>query len=212
MAATPKSRILAKLRDARTPFEDVPPIEEKRHTVPNADASPDELLHTFITEAEKLSVNIHEAGSESDALETVLELLAADKTALTWDYDHIPLSGLQAAFEQNGISRAEIDDGTVRVGITGVDAALAGTGGIVVISGRGKSRQASLLPLVHIAVLRRDQITPNLETFYATTNRETFRDHSNIAVITGPSKSADIAMELIHGMHGPKELHIIIVP
>ena len=35
-------------------------------------------------------------------------------------------------------------------------------------------------------------------------------DPSNVVLISGPSRTADIAMELILGMHGPKELHIIV--
>lgn len=212
MAATTRDKILGKLRAARTPFEDVPPVEEKRHTVPNQDAPAQALYESFVNEAKKLSCIVHETNSDSSALETILDILDGDKTALTWDFEHIPVNGLQEAFKQQGIERAAINEGSTRVGISGVDAALAGTGSIVVVSGDGKSRQASLLPSVHVAVIKQDQIVPNLERFYARTNRATYRDHSNIAVISGPSKSADIAMELIHGMHGPGELHIVLVP
>jgi L-lactate dehydrogenase complex protein LldG len=214
MAANTREAILHKLRSARAPFEDVAPIpaEEKRHTVPVTDATPEEYHQRFIEEATRLHCIIHETQGDSDALEVVLDIIGEDKQALMWDSQHIPIAGLQDALNQQGIKAAAINDGTVRVGLTGVDAALAGTGSIVVVSGEGKSRQASLLPLVHVAVIKRDAVVADLETFYKHTNRATFRDHSNIAVISGPSKSADIAMELIHGMHGPGEVHLVIVP
>ncbi len=212
MAANTRETILNKLRSARTPFEDVAPVEEKRHTVPFTDATPQEYYERFVQEATKLHCIIYETQGDSDALEVVLDIIGDDKQALMWDSAHIPIAGLQDAFNQQGIKSAALNDGSVRVGLTGVDAALAGTGSIVVVSGDGKSRQASLLPLVHVAVIKHDQILADLETFYKSTNRATFRDHSNIAVISGPSKSADIAMELIHGMHGPGEVHLVLVP
>lgn len=214
MAANTRESILNKLRSARAPFEDVAPIpaEEKRHTVPVTDATPEEHYQRFVDEATKLHCIIHETQSEGDALEVVLDIIGDDKQALMWDSRHIPIAGLQGALDQQGIQAAAMNDGSVRVGLTGVDAALAGTGSIVVVSGEGKSRQASLLPLVHVAVIKRDDVIADLETFYKNTDRATFSNHSNIAVISGPSKSADIAMELIHGMHGPGEVHLVLVP
>lgn len=212
MASSARDNILNRLRSAREPFTDIPPIEEKRHTVPMGDATPDELYTRFVEEARKLACKVHEANSDSSALEIVLDILGDDKTAHMWDAEHIPIAGLGDALAKQGVQAAAINDEMARVGITGVDAALAATGSIVVMSGAGKSRQASLLPIVHVAVLKRGQIIPDLETFYKQTNRDTFRDTSNFAVISGPSKSADIAMEMIHGMHGPGELHLVIVP
>ena len=208
-----REKILGKLRAARTPFEDVLPVEEKRHTVPVTDASPAALYERFVQAAKAMTCVVHEAASQDEALQVVLDMLGDDKQVLMWDAEHIPLAGLAAALEKAGVQRASVDDApTVRVGITGVDAALAATGSIAVVSGAGKSRQPSLLPLVHVAVMTRKQVVADLETFYKQLGREDYRNHSNIAVITGPSKSADIAMELIHGMHGPGEVHIVVVP
>ncbi len=213
MAADAREKILGKLRAARTPFEDVPPVEEKRHTVPVTDETAAELYQRFVDQAKGATCVVHEAASQDEALKAVLDVLGDDKQVLMWDAAHIPLDGLAAALDAAGVKQAPPEDApTVRVGITGVDAALAATGSIAVVSGAGKSRQPSLLPLVHVAVMTREQVVADLETFYGTLKREDYRDHSNIAVITGPSKSADIAMELIHGMHGPGEVHIVVVP
>lgn len=211
MVATSRDRILNKLRSARTPFEDVAPIANPRDVAPVADLPASELYDMFVEEARKLNCIVHEPTSSSDALEIVVDLLGDDDKALMWKPEHIPLNGLDDALQQKGVKPAELRDRTTRVGITGVDGALAATGSLVVMSGDGKSRQASLLPLVHVAVMRKDQILPNLEAFYQN-NRDIVRDSSNIAVISGPSKSADIAMELILGMHGPGEVHIVITP
>lgn len=214
MAANAREQILGKLRAAQEPFADVAPVGEKWHMVPSVgDGSPAALYARFKAEAEKLACVVHEAASDSDAIETVLDLIGQDEQVLAWDAAHIPLKGLAAALEAGGVRWATTEKSSeARVGITGVDAALAATGSIVVVSGPGKSRQPSLLPLVHVAVMKRDQLLPDIETFYAGLGREDFAAHSNIAVISGPSKSADIAMEMIHGMHGPGALHLVVVP
>ncbi|MCP5101116.1 MAG: lactate utilization protein C, partial [Chloroflexi bacterium] len=80
--------------------------------------------------------------------------------------------------------------------------------------GNGRYRTTSLLPPVHIAIMTTDQISPNLESWLANQRAETpdlFKNASNIAIISGASRTADIAMELILGMHGPGKLHIILL-
>jgi L-lactate dehydrogenase complex protein LldG len=102
----------------------------------------------------------------------------------------------------------------MRVGITGVDAALAATGSLVLAAGVGKHRVTSLLPPLHIAVVRASQIMPDLESWVAMQRAQgldAFRRMSSVIVISGPSRTADIAMQLIMGMHGPAELHIILI-
>jgi L-lactate dehydrogenase complex protein LldG len=85
---------------------------------------------------------------------------------------------------------------------------------VVVMSGNGRYRAASLLPPVHIAVVTASQIVPDLESWWAlqkAAGLEQIRQHSNIVVITGPSRTADIAMQLVMGMHGPRELHLVLL-
>jgi L-lactate dehydrogenase complex protein LldG len=212
MAATSRDKILNKLRAARDPFPDLPETPERKTVTRLEDASPAALRARFIEEATALKCNVQEAASDSDAVEIILDLLGDDDKTLMWDAAHIPVNGLPKALKAKGVQAADLRDRNARVGITGVDAALAATGSLVVTSGAGKSRQASLLPLEHIAVLKADRILPDIETYYANQSPEMIRENSNIAVISGPSKSADIAMTMIHGMHGPGKLHVIIVP
>lgn len=82
-------------------------------------------------------------------------------------FEHIPLPGLADALNQANISLVA-QDASVRVGLTGVDAALrATTGSVVLLSGNGRPRAASLLPPIHIAVVAASQIVPDLESWWA---------------------------------------------
>lgn len=133
---------------------------------------------------------------------------------MSWDFDRIPLSGLEEALATNGVQVVHKRDAPVRLGITGADAALASTGSLVMLTGKGKSRLASLLPAVHVAIIRRSQIIANQETWVAMLRKEgldVFQDSAGAMMISGPSRTADIAMQLILRMHRPGELHIIIL-
>jgi L-lactate dehydrogenase complex protein LldF len=99
-------------------------------------------------------------------------------------------------------------DPNVRVGITGALFAIAETGTLVIPSGNGQPLSASLLPEIHIAIIQSSQIVGSLEE--ALQNKEV-RNASAVALITGPSRTADIEMTLTIGVHGSKELHVFIV-
>ena len=99
------------------------------------------------------------------------------------------------------------------IGITGVDYAIAETGTCVLIPRSGVSRLVSLLPPVYIAVVQRGQVLPSLDELFAL-RRQDFMDGalgSYMSLITGPSRSADIESTLVTGVHGPGEVHMLLV-
>jgi L-lactate dehydrogenase complex protein LldG len=77
------------------------------------------------------------------------------------------------------------------------------------ISGPGRGRLASLLPPVHIALLPGQKLYPSLPAFLAA-NPTATKTGSNLVLITGASRTADIEMTLSIGVHGPGEIHVII--
>jgi L-lactate dehydrogenase complex protein LldG len=108
---------------------------------------------------------------------------------------------------------ADADDAPARrfaapVAITDVEAAIADTGSLV-LSSHGRSRACHLLPEVHIAIVRESQILADLVDFWRT--RPLDCNAAATVVITGPSKTADIEGVLITGVHGPAEVHILVV-
>lgn len=205
-----RDNILKRLRTGNAPFTDVDPVTE-RHVVVPMDGV--DLLESFVEQATALSAHLHHADDEQSALDYVQQVIGGDKTILAWDFAHIPLPMLADHLAQSSISVADPRDGTVRVGITGVEAALAATGSLVISAKDGKPRSVSLLPYVHIAVLRKDQILPHFDAWIDQQSQDTgaFRAIGNHVMITGASRTADIGMELVLGAHGPAELHIVIL-
>jgi L-lactate dehydrogenase complex protein LldG len=196
-----RDNILRKLRAAPRPFQNWPPIIERVEGTPLEDRTPAGLLASFIARAEAL------------ACDQVLALIGEDRGIQSWDTHLIPLPGLGDALAEREIAILP-GDASVRVGLTGVDAALAGTGSIVLESGPGKPRLASLLPPAHVAIMTTGQIVPTLEAWMAAKQRgdlEAFAATSNISIISGPSRTGDIAMELVMGVHGPGEVHLILL-
>jgi len=86
--------------------------------------------------------------------------------------------------------------------------AIAETGTVVCTSAGGKTLQASLLPSHHIAVVKSENIFVDLDAFFAAQDPIL---PTNITFITGPSRTADIELSLVVGVHGPERLDVIVV-
>jgi len=100
------------------------------------------------------------------------------------------------------------------VGLTAADYAIAETGTIVLTSDEQNSLLVSLLPAVHIALVRSSQIAATLyEVIGKIGNERVGRVDSSrsVTLITGPSRTSDVELVLSIGVHGPKELHVIII-
>ncbi len=205
--------ILERLRQRERPFPTATPPTAYRPMVPLTDTAPAALQARFISEAQKAACVVHEADSPEAAIDLILSLAGEDAAISAWDTEQIPIPGLRAALAAANVAVVGQDAGA-RVGLTGVDAALAATGSLVLMSGPGRYRAASLLPSVHIAVVAAGRIVPDLESFMAAqqvVGLEPLRQAGNVVIITGPSRTADIAMQLVMGMHGPRELHVVLL-
>lgn len=208
-----REQILARLRTREKPFPHIlpPPFYQPMTPLANDEFR---LLDRFVKEAEALNAIVHQPVDEAQAIQEILEILGKDQAILAWDWPSIPIPGLPDALQLAHISVASPRDPGVRVGISAASAALAATGSLVLCSGKGQYRATSLLPPVHIAVITLDQVVPNMEAWVRqqrAAGLPAFQKTSNTVIISGPSRTADIAMELILGMHGPGELHIFIL-
>jgi L-lactate dehydrogenase complex protein LldG len=98
-------------------------------------------------------------------------------------------------------------------GVTAIDYAIAETGTIVLSSDEEYALLVSLLPAIHIAVLGHEQISAGIDAVVGRLKAERMaRDNPSRAAtfITGPSRTSDVELTLSIGVHGPKQLHLII--
>jgi L-lactate dehydrogenase complex protein LldG len=101
---------------------------------------------------------------------------------------------------------------SVDLGVTGAAYGVALTGSLVVAADRAGCRTASLLPPVHVAIVRVGRLLATPEELFRHLPRR-FPDGmpSNLVLITGPSRSADIELQLTLGVHGPRSLWVVLV-
>ncbi len=86
---------------------------------------------------------------------------------------------------------------------------LAETGSVVLAASPDEPRARSLLPDVHVALLAEDRILPGLPELFEAVGNDL---PSALAIVTGPSRSADIEQQLVVGVHGPGEVHVVLTP
>ena len=89
------------------------------------------------------------------------------------------------------------------LGVTGVDVALPETGTLLLRSSPEKPRVVSLLPRVHLAILRRAALRADLHQVFSEVKQDGY-----CVLISGPSRTADIELTLTLGVHGPKALYV----
>ncbi len=112
----------------------------------------------------------------------------------------------QAILQKAGITASHTPDPAIRVGVTKAICGLADTGSILEADGEGRSLHASLLPEIHIALLRESEILPSLDQ-----GVHLMRESKSAVFITGPSRTGDIEMSQTIGVHGPGEVHVFLV-
>ncbi len=101
------------------------------------------------------------------------------------------------------------------LGITGCDWAIAETGTVILTSGPHRPRLYSLLPEVHLVLVPEERIVPHLSAaspLIRDALAGSGESPSCVSLITGPSRSADIGLTIVTGVHGPCEIHAILVP
>lgn len=209
---------LARLPEAAA---DPPPLPELAEPPPI-----DELVDRFTRELEAVNGHVHLVTLDNEVfaqLDALFEQYQA-QGYLGWDEEHLPLAGVHDYLTGRGFNRGQTrlshelearrDEQNAlaqfEIGVTGALAAVADSGTLMLQMGAGRGRFASLLPVVHIALIKTDQLHLSLNHFiraYPEINHHS----SNTVAVTGPSRTGDIEGVLTLGVHGPKELHVILI-
>lgn len=217
MPGTTRDEFFEKIRDAAAaiaPTEpELPRIDE---AISRMVAPTDDLKAALIRELELNLIAAHVAGSE-DELATIAKAICAERgirTALADGTEGV--APLARAFEAAGVAvtrwsaEANVDASfAVDAGLTGVAWAVAETGSLVLASSPAAGRMTSLAPAVHVALIRPEQIVPDLLDLFAIMPQAGLP--SGGVLVTGPSKTADIELNLVTGVHGPGFVHAILL-
>jgi L-lactate dehydrogenase complex protein LldF len=184
------------------------PVEPPPARVQIAPPSTQERVRRFSQELAALGGTATSCTAEELAGRLLRELNGLEISALqAWDEDCFPV-GLFPALRAGGIQIQRTPDPTLRAGLTGALAGIAETGTLVLAGGTGKPQTASLLPEVHFAILRQDDL---VDTLVDALRLPAIRQATTIVLASGPSRTADIEMTLTIGVHGPRDLRVFII-
>ena len=93
--------------------------------------------------------------------------------------------------------------------VTDVWRAVAETGSLVVRASPEHGRSLSLVPPLHVAIVEPENLLADLIDLFALANDS--GDFSAFSIISGPSKTSDIEMNLVVGVHGPEKVRAFLV-
>jgi L-lactate dehydrogenase complex protein LldF len=170
-----------------------------------------DALERFVEMVHSVGGQCHQVDDHREVLDHILQELdvssfVCSDAALLRDVRPEGRVRVEANAERSELLRADAGISTAQWGI-------AETGTLVLMSDDERHRLASLLPPVHIAVLSRSRIVATLDDAFASVGREKPEEMSRaITFITGPSRTADIELTLVVGVHGPGVLHVIVIP
>ncbi len=158
------------------------------------------LLEQFTTELTALGGQMIQT---KDATASILDFLRARRV----DKIHLEPNILDESVLQGaGIATTSTPDPAIRVGVTKALCGLADTGSVLIADGEGDPLRASLLPEVHLVILKTSNLLPSLVD-----GLPLIRGTRSAVFISGPSRTADIEMTLTIGVHGPGELCVFLV-
>lgn len=164
------------------------------------------MISTFTVAAEAVGATVKRFTDLNGAVDYLLNLTANRPTAAS------SLSSRLTAMLETIIPLPPERLADAEVGISEADAGIAETGSVLLELTAPAQRAATALPLVHAVVLRASTIVPTLSALGERLDGLLAEGGSRyLSLITGPSRTADIERVLTIGVHGPRELHLLII-
>jgi L-lactate utilization protein LutC len=216
--ATDRDRVLAAVREAvRTGNRagGAPPHPERGHVgYQGAGADP---VGRFAAELAAAGGICRVVADRNAAAAVVCDIIRdkAAKRVLIGNGPVIDALDLPRLLRESGLEVSGPDVGrealfAADVGVTGVDYLAAETGSLVLLTAPDRPRSLSLLPPVHVAVADRSQLMPDLFDIFPARLANP-RLPACVTLVTGPSKTGDIELRLVTGVHGPGEVHVVLI-
>ena len=212
---------------------------EKVHT--RTDAEKRDLLDRLIAEGKPLNLSVSPVRDTAEAAEAIRRIVrdsppewGNEKRIATWRHplvdaldlprvlaeENVPVISIAFPEEPKGHGEdrrealREAVEGAY-IGVTSADFCIADTATLVLRARPGQGRTVSLVPSIHIAVITLSQLLAELGELYALLKwdeKERLEGLTNcMTLISGPSKTADIEATMVHGAHGPRELHLFVI-
>lgn len=209
----------------------LPRQEEKVRTVrAKVETRRPELLVQLAETAADAAWNVHGPTAAEDAADVVAEIVVrlGARRVIRSAEEIFRRLDVDGALRRNGISPTILATGRSRgrsalkglafsadLGITGVTYAIAETGTCVVTPRKGVARMTSLAPPALVVLVEAEQVLATLDDYFALTrlayHKSRGRVPNYVNFISGPSRTADIEQTLTIGVHGPGEVHMVLV-
>jgi L-lactate dehydrogenase complex protein LldG len=169
-------------------------------------------IETFLKEVKKLS-GVGQKLSRSD-IDAALKVLVEEqqiRRATVWETPELRRLGIPEILNSLGVelvspNASKHEMALCDLGITEADYLLPETGTLVLRSSAERPRAVSLLPRIHLAIVRPEMLRTDMHQVFAEA-----KDHHYLVFISGPSRTADIELTVTLGVHGPKNLYVWMI-
>lgn len=201
-----RNEIMGKLRKGRS-SRSVDQFPEPEWNTP-VFPEPVDLLGTFVNELESIQGKVIVGDDMNSLVEKMRGFLSARGISHVYCFDE-SLNALLAG------DLPLISDTTdflqMEAGLTRCECLVARTGSVMVSSAHPSGRRMNVFPPLHIVWAHASQLVPFVDDAIRKL-METYsgRIPSQVSLITGPSRTADIEKTLVLGAHGPRELLVVI--
>jgi L-lactate dehydrogenase complex protein LldG len=209
------TRVGDAIRNAELPS--APTVGER---LPEVDL--DDLVGLFRQRAQDVNAVVHGPMTRHGVARAVAGIASGHGAGSFIAWNDLPVSGVASALQAAGLDRLEdrvpdenrqdhqLGYRNLDIGVTGSIGGLAESGSVILSHGPGRPRMASLVPEIHIAILEIKNVDRTL-AHWAHRHPAAVADTANLVIVTGPSRTGDIELQLNLGVHGPRHLHVVMM-
>lgn len=207
---TARDRILGRIRDALG--APGPRIEVPRASRPAVAGDLVERFCRKLADVHGESALVQDLDAAGELVAARLQQRQARTLAMGGGAD---MQALAAALRARGFVTLAEDAATddllaADAGLTSAQFGIAETGTLALDDAAARARRASLLPPLHVALLRTARLRATLDEALQEAAAGGRPSHA-LTLITGPSRTADIELQLVVGVHGPRELLVVLL-